>query len=121
MSVHYLSDYRKRQESLSDSQKSQLLANINWAEIGQTHIDFSTDEQQLLAFWLILDRSARKPFTLKSDFARSAAWYVAVCATKGLISIEIDQDVFGDRWAITAEGEDFMETIDAKLREITKG
>ncbi len=70
----------------------------------------------LIAFWEVLDAAARSPFTVKSNFARKAAWYISVCASRGLLTTEIDYEVFGNHWLITEEGHEFKEGIDEHLR-----
>jgi len=91
-----------------------------WDSLGVTHtesIDFNDDVEQLISFWIILDKAAREPFTVKSNFARTGAWYVAVCASVGLITTQIEEDIFGKKWLITEEGFEFMESIDERIKE----
>jgi hypothetical protein len=121
MSVTYLEEWRKRQELISASQpNSQSKQTMPWDELGVTRtesIDFNDDVEQLISFWIILDKAAREPFTVKSNFARTGAWYVAVCASVGLITTQIEEDIFGKKWLITEEGFEFMESIDERIKE----
>jgi len=120
MSVTSLEEWRKKQEKLSAS-KSQSKQNTTWDELGVTptdSADFSSNMDQLIAFWLVLDRAAREPFTVKSNFARQGAWYVAVCASRGLLTTELDYEIFGNRWLITEEGLDFKEALDERITEL---
>ena len=96
---------------------------MEWETIGVRPISandapFSDDLTMLMAFWIILDRAARNPFTIKSNFARHAAWFVGVCACQNLISLEVDYEVFGDTWNITEEGKEFLEAIDERIKEL---
>lgn len=52
----------------------------------------------------VLYRIWRKPIGIKSDFARMAAFYVAILACEGMITTAIDDDVFGTTWLITEKG-----------------
>ena len=44
------------------------------------------------------------PFTVKSDFARKNAEYVAAAASKHLISTQFDKNTFHRVWRVTAKG-----------------
>jgi hypothetical protein len=81
-------------------------------------MDFSNDIEQLIAFWTVLDKALREGFTVKSNFARKAAWYIAVCASSGLITTEVDYEMFGKSWLITDDGIEFMEGIDERIKEL---
>ena len=122
MSVTYLEEWRKKQELISESPaNSQSKQIMPWDSLGVTHtesIDFNDDVEQLVSFWLVLDKAAREPFTVKSNFARNGAWYVAVCASSGLITTQIEDETVGKKWMITEEGFEFMEGIDERIKEL---
>jgi len=80
--------------------------------------DFSEDLEQLTAFWIVLDKATREPFTVKSNFARKGAWYIAVCASRGFLTTEVDYEVFSNYWMITEEGLDFKDAIDERIQEL---
>ncbi len=53
----------------------------------------------------VLNRAYQAPFTTRSDFARTNAEWVAVCACQGFISTSIVGDEeFGRVWHITVMG-----------------
>jgi hypothetical protein len=53
----------------------------------------------------VLLRAYQSPFTTRSDFARTNAEYIAVCACQGFISTNIVGDEeFGRVWHITVMG-----------------
>ena len=120
MSVISLEEWRKKQEQLSKS-KSQSKQSTQWDELGATPTeggDFASDLELLMSFWIVLDRAARDPFTVKSNFARKGAWYIAVCASRGFITTEVDYEVFSNMWMITEEGLDFMDNLDERITEL---
>ena len=122
MSVTYLEEWQKKQELISASQtNSPSKQTIQWVEPGAIpteSMDFSNDTEQLIAFWTVLDKALREGFTVKSNFARKAAWYIAVCASSGLITTEVDYEMFGKSWLITDDGIEFMEGIDERIKEL---
>ncbi len=120
MSVISLEEWRKKQERLSTSD-SQSKQTTPWDELGATPTeggDPNSDLELLIAFWIVLDRAARDPFTVKSNFARKGAWYIAVCASRGFITTEADYEVFSNLWMITEEGIEFMENLDERITEL---
>ena len=98
------------------------MPNINWEELGLTPTDVDDDFEdnldQILAIWIVLDRAWRSPFKVKSNFARESAMHVGICASEGLISTALEQDTWGNRWAITEDGRDFKEELDERIRQI---
>lgn len=52
----------------------------------------------------VLYKAWREGFSTKSDFARSRANEVAVCACLGLITTKVRPDVYGTKWHITKKG-----------------
>jgi hypothetical protein len=59
--------------------------------------------------YAVLLQAKQFPFTTKSDFARKAATPIALCATEGLISTQLGENTFTNRWMVTAEGLGWME------------
>lgn len=122
MSVTSLEEWRKKQELLSKS-KSPSKANMTWDVLGVTPTEstdtpFSENVEQMIAFWIVLDKAQREPFKVKSNFARQAAWFIAVCASTGLITTEVEVDTFGQHWLITEIGIDFKEGLDESIQEL---
>lgn len=95
-----------------------------WEELGVTPTDkdlpFDENVEQMIAFWIVLDKAHREPFTVKSNFARQAAWHIGVCACKGLVSLEVAPDMFTNYWQITLEGIDFLESLDESIAKLSK-
>jgi phage-related protein len=52
----------------------------------------------------VLQRARVKPFTTKSDFARMAANEVALCASDGLITTRLDDNIVSNVWVVTQDG-----------------
>ena len=123
MSVISLEEWRKKQALISGS-KSQSNLNTVWEELGVTPTDkdlpFDENVEQMIAFWIVLDKAHREPFTVKSNFARQAAWHIGVCACKGLVSLEVAPDMFTNYWQITLEGIDFLESLDESIAKLSK-
>ena len=118
MSVISLEEWRKKQEKLSSSTSQSKLSSTS-GKPGATHTETTQIEEDLdmlIAFWEVLDAAARSPFTVKSNFARHAAWYISVCASRGLLTTEVDYEIFGNTWLITEEGHEFKEDIDEHLK-----
>lgn len=53
---------------------------------------------------LVCHRAWREPFTVSSDFARQHAEYVALAASKHLITTRIGRERYGRIWHITIAG-----------------
>jgi hypothetical protein len=52
----------------------------------------------------VLASAWHSPFTVKSDFARGQAIFVAVAASEGLITTREAAGLYGNVWRITARG-----------------
>jgi hypothetical protein len=52
----------------------------------------------------VLDTVYRASFRVQSEYARSNAELVACAASLGLITTQLESDVFGRDWRITAKG-----------------
>ncbi len=64
---------------------------------------------------VVLDRAWRKPFSIKSTFARNYATTVAVAASSSLITVYIGDGECGNTWQITEDGRDAKDEIDEIL------
>jgi hypothetical protein len=74
--------------------------------------------ENLVLLFIIVDRAQRKPFTVKSDFAREGALHVAIAASEGLISTQIDEDSWGKHWIATPVGQEVIDDVTILLKEI---
>lgn len=92
--------------------------SIPWEELGLTHIEVTNNIKNLMALYVVLDRAWRQPFTLKSDFARTGAFHVALAASEGFISTKVDVETWGKRWLITEVGMEVKGELDDVLREL---
>jgi len=82
--------------------------------------EFKEDVEQILSFYIVLDRTWRKPPTLKSTFAREGAFHIAICASMGFITncINYEEDLYGQEWLITEAGMNFKKELDNALRDL---
>lgn len=117
MSVISLDEWRKKQAALS-TLNSPLPANIPWEELGLRPIEVDEYIENLVSLYIVLDRSWRNPFTVKSDFARDGALHVAIAASEGFITTKVDTDSWGRKWCITEIGMEVKGDIDDVLKEI---
>ena len=112
MSVISFEEQRKRLESISKS-KSQSTLNTQSDEHGQTLTDEQLDG--IMDICEVILTSRVKPFTTKSDFARSYATVVALCAVEGLITTKINDTTFGNIWMVTGRGMEYLEEVEDVL------
>jgi len=117
MSVISLEEWRSKQALLSES-KSPSPQSIPWADLGVRRTEVDDYIENLVCLYTILDRSWRRPFTVKSDFAREGALHVAIAASEGFISTKIDEEAWGRRWLITELGKEVKGEIENVLKEI---
>ena len=89
-----------------------------WAKLGMTATEVTDDVNYLMSVYIVLDRAWRKPFSIKSNFARRGAWHVALAASEGLISTCIAEHDWGSRWGITELGIESKGAIGDILQEI---
>lgn len=119
MSVISLSEWQKKQEKSWESEsQSQQLTKLLQRGLDLTKVDYNT--QQLIATYATLNLALKKPFKLKSTYARNAAMYVAICASEGWISNAVGDDAWADRWIITAAGMETMETLEGLIGYLIK-
>jgi hypothetical protein len=124
MSVISLEELRLRREKrlASQSQSKQSTTSVKHGQI-PTNFELrqisEKDIHHLISFFLVLDRSWRSPFKLKSNFARHAAIYVATSASLGYITNQVDHETFGSTWNISPAGADFLGELDEILTDIT--
>ncbi len=83
-----------------------------------TPTEFEDHLDQMSHMWNVLDRAWSDPFKIKSNFARDSAMYIGICASEGLITTALEQDTWGDRWAITEDGMDMKEDLDERISNL---
>lgn len=83
-------------------------------ELGQTPID-EDELKVLMEIYTVLVHAKQSPFTTKSDFARMAANPVALCASEGLLSTQLNETTYTNKWMVTAEGLEWMEGMEDVL------
>jgi len=113
MSVHSLEEWRKKRDELSSS-KSQSKQNTASGEHGQTLTD--EEAEHIAAVYAVVQTAKIKPYTTKSDFARTWATHVALAACEGLISTQLSDSKFTNTWMVTADGLDWMSEVEDVLR-----
>ena len=114
MSVTSLEEWRKKREELSIS-VSLSEQNTPSDEHGQTLTD--TDAEHIAAVYAVVQTAKMKPYTTKSDFARTWASHVALAACEGLISTRLSDEQFTNVWMVTSDGLHWMEEVDDVLRD----
>lgn len=117
MSVKSQSEWRERQAVISKL-KSNLMPTDVWLSFGLIPTEITPDLQHFMSIYIILDRAWRRPFSIKSNFARTGAFHVALCASEGLISTNIGEDVWGNKWATTEIGKETKGELDELLQDI---
>ena len=68
-----------------------------WESRGMTPTEVTDDIQHFMSAYIVLDRAWRRPFSIKSNFARTGAFHVALCASEGLISTNVGEDIWGTK------------------------
>ena len=116
MSVISLEEWRKKLDASSDSTFQSKLSS-EWEKIGQTPIDeIDANKAATIAIAMVVDVSRMNPFTTKSGFARMAANEVAIAASEVFISTRLANQSFTNKWMVTKDGLDFLESV---MDEIT--
>lgn len=89
-----------------------------WAELGLIPTEVSQDVVDMMAIYIVLDRAWRRPFSIKSNFARNNAYHVALNASECLITICVEEEVWGNKWMVTEEGMETKEALDGLFQEL---
>ena len=101
-----LQEWREKAERLS-SLTSPSPQNIKSELHGLRHIEDAEEAAfalHMASMLAVLYRAWRKPFSIKGQYARDAAFHVGVLASEGMITTCIDEDTYGTKWLITKEG-----------------
>lgn len=114
MSVTSLCAWRKKQEDRSSSE-FQSMQSIASGEHGQTLTD--EEAEHIAAVYTVVQTAKIKPYTTKSDFARTWATHIALAAVEGLISTRLTEEKFTNVWMVTADGLDWMSEVEDVLRD----
>ena len=114
MSVHSLEEWRKKRDELS-SLKSQSKQNTASGEHGQTLTDEEADH--IACVYNVVQTAKIKPYTTKSDFARTWATHVALAACEGLISTRLTESKFTNTWMVTTLGLEYLDEVEDVLRD----
>ena len=84
-------------------------------EPGQTLTD--GEIEHIAAVYAVVQTAKMKPYTTKSDFARTWATHVALAAVEGLISTRLTEEKFTNVWMVTSDGLDWMSEVEDVLRD----
>ena len=114
MSVHSLDEWRKKRDELSIS-VSLSEQNTPSDEHGQTPTDEELDH--IATIYGVVQSAKIKPFTTKSDFARSMATHVALAACEGLITTRLSDTKFTNTWMVTSAGLEYLDEVEDVLRD----
>ena len=107
-SVISLEERRKLLESISNSEYQSEQTQQS-EQTGAEHTDDEEIAGVIMAVYELLSRARVKPFTTKSDLARTAADVVALCASEGLITTSLPDGHFTNIWMITPSGMEWLE------------
>ena len=112
MSVISLDDARKKlgKRTASGYQSTQSTTSD---KAGQTHTDLDEEtEKSLVDLYQVLKEAQINSFTTKSKFSRTWANVIAMAASEGLISTRASSDIWGNRWHVTEDGDQFIEELE---------
>ena len=114
MSVLSLDEWRKRlaERSASDRQSK---ANTKSDETGPTLTE--GEAAGIAMVYHVLEAAKLKPYTTKSDFARTFATEIALAACEGLLSPRLNDAQFTKVWMVTSDGLDWMSGVEDVLRD----
>lgn len=94
------------------------------AELGLTPTEIDEQMAHTMAIYIVLDRAHRRPFSVKSRFAREGAFYVAMAASEGWITTAAedhpDNEQWANQWAINETGIRMRRQLSEILRAVTK-
>ena len=123
MSVISLEEWRRKQAALS-KQRSPSHPIIALEELGLTPTEIDEQMAHTMAIYLVLDRAHRRPFSVKSRFAREGAFYVGMAASEGWVTTAADEhhsnEQWGNHWVTTESGIRMKRQLDEILRAVTK-
>lgn len=123
MSVISLEEWRKKQALLS-KQTSPSNPILALEELGLTPTEVDEQMAHTMSIYIVLDRAHRRPFSVKSRFAREGAFYVGMAASEGWITTAADEhpsnEQWGNHWVITESGIRMRRQLDEILRAVTK-
>lgn len=89
-----------------------------WLSLGLTPTEITDDIEHFMSIYIILDRAWRRPFSIKSNFARSGAFHVALAASEALITTNLGDDIWGNKWAISEIGKETKGDIDELFQDL---
>ena len=84
--------------------------------IGPLHINPEDKYDPVMMVAVVVDTARFAPFTTKSGFARLAANEIAIAASEGFISTQLNENSYCNKWMVTADGLEFLHEV---LNEIT--
>ena len=84
-------------------------------EHGQTLTDEEADH--IAAVYAVVQTAKIKPYTTKSDFARTWATHVALAACEGLITTRLNDTKFTNTWMVTSAGLEYLDEVEDVLRD----
>lgn len=122
MSVTYLEEWLRKQGGRS-ALKSQSPPNSKSEKRGpklteeQVLERWTQELADVLHLYMCLDTAKRRPFTVKSQFARSNAAWVGFAASNGFLSTQVAEFGWGNKWLITPRGEGLLKELEDDLQE----
>lgn len=123
MSVISLDEWREKQAALSkQTSPSHPISALE--ELGLTRTEIDEQMAHTMAIYIVLDRAHRRPFSVKSRFAREGAFYVGMAASERWITTAADDhsdnEQWGNHWVSTESGIRMRRQLSEILRQATK-
>ena len=103
-------DWQRKRDELSTS-NAQSMQNTQSASPGLTPTSSDAEKEVLGILFSVLLEARTRPFTTKSDFARTAATEIALLASEGLLSTELSPGHFTNKWLVTEAGLEWMSEV----------
>ena len=110
-------EWRERQAVISKLKSSSMPMGV-WLSLGLTATEVTEDIEHFMSIYIILDRAWRRPFSIKSTFARSGAFHVALAASEALITTNIGDDIWGNKWCISEIGKEIKGELNELFQDL---
>ena len=117
MSAKSQFEWREKQAVISKQRSPSMPMGV-WLSLGLTATEVTPEIDNLMSLYIVLDRAWRRPFSIKSSFARTGAFPVSVAASEGLITTNMTEDLWGNKWSITELGRETKGELDELLQDL---
>jgi len=114
MSVLSLDEWRKK---LAERSASRPPSKANTKSDATGPALTEGEAANIASVYHVLEQAKIKPYTTKSDFARTWATHIALAACEGLLSTRLTEEQFTNVWMITADGLYWMSEVEDVCRD----